>query len=136
MLKVTVKCEDLFTEEEKTVDLYFHLTEAELVSLNLVENKGFTNYKQQTESEIGRQEIVLFEKLIGKAYGKRTADGKFIKNDEIRDEFLCSPEYSALLTKMSAGEITVQDFVTGCFPKSVQSKIKITDDGMIELKEK
>lgn len=135
MLKVTVKCEDLFTEEEKTVDLYFHLTEAELVSLNLVENNKFTNYKQNT-NELGSQEIVLFEKLIGKAYGKRTADGKFIKNDEIRDEFLCSPEYSALLTKMSTGELTVQDFVTGCFPKSVQSKIKITDDGMIELKEK
>ena len=135
MLKVTVKCEDLFTEEEKTVDLYFHLTEAELVSLNLVENNKFTNYKQNT-NEVGSQEIVLFEKLIGKAYGKRTADGKFIKNDEIRDEFLCSPEYSALLTKMSTGELSVQQFVAGCFPKSVQSKIKITDDGMIELKEK
>ena len=135
MIKVTVECEDLFTEEPKKVDLYFHLTEAELYTLDLVSNKGFSNYKNMNKEEIGKTEIILLEKLLEKAYGQKTADNQFIKDDTARKAFLCSPEYSALLTKLSSGELSVKDFVMGCFPKNISSKIKVNEDGTIALKE-
>ena len=135
MIKVTVECEDLFTEEHKKVDLYFHLTEAELVSLNLTSNKGFSNYKNLSKEDVGKTEIVLFEKLIEKAYGQKTEDGQFIKDETARKAFLCSPEYSALLTKLSNGELSLNDFIMGCFPKNISSRIKINDDGSVALKE-
>lgn len=135
MIKVTVECEDLFTEEQKKVDLYFHLTEAELVSLNLTSNKGFSNYKNLSKEDVGKTEIVLFEKLIEKAYGQKTEDGQFIKDETARKAFLCSPEYSALLTKLSNGELSLNDFIMGCFPKNISSRIKINDDGSVALKE-
>ena len=133
MIKVTVECEDLFTGESKKVDLYFHLTEAELYSLNLVSNNGFSNYKNMNKDEIGKTEILLFEKLIEKAYGQKTEDNQFIKDETARKAFLCSPEYSALLTKISSGELSVTDFVMGCFPKNLSSKIKINEDGSIAV---
>ena len=135
MIKITVKCNDLFTDEEKTTDLYFHLTEAELVTLNITSNKAFSNYKGINKEEAGAEEIDLFEKLISKAYGQRTADGLFIKDETAKKAFLCSPEYSALLEKIAANEITLQDFVLGCFPKEISKKIKIDENGAISLNE-
>ena len=135
MIKVTVECEDLFTGENKKVDLYFHLTEAELYSLNLTSNKSFSNYKNMDKEEVGKTEIVLFEKLIEKAYGQKTEDNQFIKDETARKAFLCSPEYSALLTKISSGELSATDFIMGCFPKNLSSKIKINEDGSIAVKE-
>lgn len=135
MKKVPVECEDLFTGENKKVDLYFNLTEAELYSLNLVSNNGFSNYKNMNKDEIGKTEILLFEKLIEKAYGQKTEDNQFIKDETARKAFLCSPEYSALLTKISSGELSVTDFVMGCFPKNLSNKIKINEDGSIAVKE-
>ena len=136
MIKVTVKCPNLFTDEEETVDLYFHLTEAELVSLNLSENKKYSNYTgTDDKKDIGKEEIDLFEKLISKAYGQKTPDGLFVKDELHRNAFLCSPAYSALLTKISNNEISLQDFVLGCFPKDLSKKINISEDGKISLKE-
>lgn len=135
MKKVPVECEDLFTGENKKVDLYFNLTEAELYSLNIVSNNSFSNYKNMNKDEIGKTEILLFEKLIEKAYGQKTEDNQFIKDETARKAFLCSPEYSALLTKISSGELSVTDFVMGCFPKNLSNKIKINEDGSIAVKE-
>ena len=136
MIKVTVECEDLFTGEKKNTDLYFHLTEAELASLNIMENNRYTKYSDiKDKKELDSESLVLFEKLIEKAYGQRTENGMFIKDDMARKAFLCSPEYSALLIKMSNGEISAKDFIMGCFPKNISSKILIKEDGTVGLKE-
>ena len=128
MIKETVKCENLFTGEEETVDLYFHLTEAELTLLDLANNNKYSSIKEKDLENIkAGDQIELFGKLLSKAYGKKTENGAFIKNDEIRDEFLCSPAFSALLTKFTTGELKVEDFVLGCLPKGVSSKLSIVD---------
>ena len=127
MVKETVTCEDIFTGEEKTVDLYFHLTEAELALLNLASNNKYANFDAENPQINIKENIELFEKLISKAYGKRTDDGGFIKNDKIRDEFLCSPEFSAFLTKFINGEIDVNKFVLGCLPRNISRQMEIKD---------
>ena len=132
---VKVKCEDLFTEEIVEKTLYFHLTEAELVSLNLSENKRYSDYKNTDSKEVGKNEIELFEKLIEKAYGQRTDDGRFIKDEVDRKAFLCSPEYSALLTMLTNGELNLQEFIISMFPKDISKKIKFDDKGNISLVE-
>ena len=129
MIKETVTCEDLFTGEEKTVDLYFHLTEAELTLLDFANKNKFSTFKDKGAENVNEADIELFGKLISKAYGKKTDNGQFIKNDEIRDAFLCSPEFSALMDKFITGEIDITKFVLGCFPKKVSSKMQIGPDG-------
>lgn len=135
MIKVTVNCENLFTEEKEDVDLYFHLTEAELVHLNLANSNKYSKYSTMSKEDVGEEEIKLFEKLIEKAYGQKTPDGLFIKDETARKAFLCSPAYSALLMKiMNNDGITMKDFIMGCFPKEISSKVSIDDEGNVSVK--
>lgn len=126
MIKETVTCENIFTGEEETVDLYFHLTEAELTLLDLSANNKYSKYKEDNAYS-NEENIKMFQKLISTAYGEKTEKGQFIKNDEIRDAFLCSPAFSAFLTKMINGEINLNEFILGCLPKSISKKMSIVD---------
>lgn len=134
MIEVTVNCENLFTGEKEDVTLYFHLTEAELVHLNLANNNKYSNYANMSSKEVGEEEILLFEKIIEKAYGQKTADGYFIKDENARKAFLCSPAYSALLMKLMNNDgLSMNEFVIGCFPKDVANKITINEDGSVAV---
>ncbi|MBP5597488.1 MAG: hypothetical protein J6Y02_19105 [Pseudobutyrivibrio sp.] len=131
MIKETVTCRNLFTEEEETVDLYFHLTEAEITMLNLSTNGKYASFN---EEQAGSDEKVkMFETIISKAIGKKTDDGQFIKNDTIRDSFLCSPAYSALLMKFINGEEDINKFILGCLPRDISRKIEVKEDGSINV---
>lgn len=128
MRKETVTCKNLFTEEEETHDLYFHLTEAEITMLNAATDNKIFDFDKVESSE---EKVALFEKIISKAYGQKTADGKFIKDDIARKEFLCSPQYSALLMKFLKGEEKIEEFILGCLPRDISRQIKLNEDGTI-----
>lgn len=133
MKKVTVTCENVFTGEEETVDLYFHLTQAELTMLNLSMNGKFENYNENKETISPEENVKMFEALLEKAYGQKTADGLFIKDETAKKAFLCSPAYSALLMKLINGEENVFEFIIACLPKEIASKMSITEDGQIKV---
>lgn len=136
MVKYTIECEDIFTGEPTTVDLYFHLTEAELTLLDLAHNRKYTSYKQPSEKEdIVESDIILFQKLVEAAYGQKADNGMFIKDETAKKAFLCSPAYSELLKKMINGEISISSFIVGCLPKNVQSKMTVKEDGTIDIKQ-
>lgn len=136
MIKETVTCENIFTGEEETVDLYFHLTEAELTLLDLSSNNKYSSYKEGTNYS-NEENIKMFQKLISTAYGEKTEKGQFVKNDEIRDAFLCSPAFSVFLTKIVNGEININEFILGCLPKNISKKMSIVDGKpVINIEEK
>ncbi|MBO7453572.1 MAG: hypothetical protein J6U54_24825 [Clostridiales bacterium] len=133
MRKETITYED-FDGNEKTKDLYFHLTEAEITVLNLTENGRYASFEQKDAESNMADTIRLFEKLIQKAYGQKTEDGTFIKSEKAKEAFLCSPEYSELLTKFISGEINPGEFIIDCLPKKLSKKIDLKD-GQIKLLE-
>lgn len=135
MIKETITYED-FDGEERTKDLYFHLTEAEITLLNLSNYGKYSKFGENKDAQENVPEsIELFQKLIEKAYGQKLEDGTFIKDDNARKAFLCSPEYSALLIKFINQEIKVGEFILGCLPKKVAGKIALNDDGTVTIKE-
>lgn len=134
MIHEQVVCENVFTEEDETIDLYFHLTEAELTMLNLGLNQQYSNYDENKNHD-AKEQIYLFEKLIEKAYGQRTPDGQFVKDETKTKAFLCSPAYSEFLKKFINEEIKVQDFILGCMPKKIAKQIDIKPDGKVAIKE-
>lgn len=137
MVKETIECENVFTGEMEKVDLYFHLTEGELITLDLAENNKYSAMKdKEIDPDINRKEnVALFEKLISKAYGQKSETGKFIKTQELRDEFLASDAYSQLLKKFISGEIDINKFIMGCLPKNISSKLILAEDGKVSIKE-
>lgn len=130
MIKETITCRNLFTEEEETHDLYFHLTEAEITMLNAGNDNKLFDFDKVESSE---EKVLLFEKLISKAYGQKTADGQFIKDETARKAFLCGPAYSALLMKFLKGELKIEEFILGCLPREISRQIKIDKDGQIKM---
>lgn len=134
MKKITVECENIFTGEDEKVDLYFHLTEAELTMLNIAANNRYAEYSKDRPMS-DEENVKLFEAIIEKAYGQKTDNGMFIKDETAKKAFLCSPAYSALLMKFINGEENVQSFVLACLPKKVSSRMLIGENGQITIKE-
>lgn len=132
MVHHQVTCENVFTDEPETIDLYFHLTEAELTMLNLAHNQQYSNYDENKKTDV-KDQIYLFEKVIEKAYGQKTADGQFIKDETATKAFLCSPAYSEFLKKFINEEINVSDFILGCLPKKIAKQMSVQPNGKVTV---
>jgi hypothetical protein len=132
MIKETVTYTD-FNGEEKTEDLYFNLSRAELLRYNLSQEGGFEGALKRilglsdTDSvSENNQEIInnmdadkltqLFdwvEWFIGISYGIKTDDGRFVKSEKIKEEFLSSEAYSELLMKLATNPSKANEFSRG-----------------------
>lgn len=135
MVHHQVTCNNVFTDEPETIDLYFHLTEAELTMLNLANDLQYSNFDvNNVEAKSAANQIYLFEQILKKAYGQRTPDGQFVKDETKTKAFLCSPAYSEFLKKFINEEIDVQEFIKGCLPNNISKQIEIKD-GKVSVKQ-
>lgn len=105
MLKQTVTYTD-FNNNERTEDLYFNLTEAELIQLQVDSPHGIEKELQDAIDGKDIREILAFIKmLIHKAYGIKSEDGRYFhKSEEITQNFVNSAMYNDLLLSLFENE--------------------------------
>jgi hypothetical protein len=117
VLKKTITYED-FNGEEISEDFFFHLSKAELVELELSHKGGLSDWLQSiVDAEDGKSIIAEFKKIILSAYGKRSDDGRrFIKNQDLRDEFESTEAYSVLFMELVTNTDAAVEFVNGVIP--------------------
>lgn len=122
MLKKTVTYEDPFNPGvEVTEDLYFNLTKAEIIEMEVGVDGGLKQHLEGVaRAENGQQIMDEMKSIILKAYGKRTPTGAFVKNDVLREEFASSEAYSTLFVEMVTNADTAIDFVSGIMPKGLE----------------
>lgn len=110
--------------EEVTETFYFHLNEAEIVEMQMSVRGGLEDHlKAVVASEDGKEIIAVFKDLILRAYGKRSEDGKrFIKTQELRDEFESTQAYSAFFMEMVTDADAAVEFVNGIIPQDVRER--------------
>lgn len=128
MLKKTITYED-FNGGEVSEDHFFHLSRAELVELEMSTEGGLSNSLQNIiASEDGKQIIAEFKKIILGSYGKKSDDGRrFIKNQQLREEFESSEAYSTLFMELVTDAGKAAEFVNGIVPGNLaQEAMKIT----------
>lgn len=99
MLKQQVTYED-FDGNTQTETLYFNLNRMELISFQ--KRYGSENMENYINKLIEEKQIEpmydLLNDFVLTAYGVKSEDGKrFIKNDELREEFKQSLAYEALI---------------------------------------
>lgn len=99
MIKQQVKYED-FDGNTQTETLYFNLNRMELISFQ--KRYGSENMENYINKLIEEKQIEpmydLLNDFVLTAYGVKSEDGKrFIKNDQIREEFKQSLAYEALI---------------------------------------
>lgn len=123
MLKKTIKYKD-FNDEEVSEDFYFHLSKAELVELEMSHEGGLSESLQKIiAAQDGKGIITEFRNIILSAYGKKSPDGKrFIKNQELRDEFQSSEAYSELFMELVTDTDAAVEFINGIIPRDMREE--------------
>lgn len=125
MLKKTITFDDL-DGNSVTEEFYFNLNKAEMVEMSA---GGFEAILQQMlDTKDMKEMLKLIKELLGKAVGKRSEDGKrFIKNQEITDDFLQSEAFSELFMELVTDDGTkAQEFFIGLMPKGLGEKAQAT----------
>lgn len=120
MLKKTITYTD-FNGEEVSEDFFFHLSKAELIELEMSQEGGLSAWLQKVvAAEDGKSIIAEFKKIILGAYGQKSTDGRrFIKNQDLRDEFESSEAYSVLFVELVTDAEAAAVFVNGVIPSDL-----------------
>lgn len=120
MLKKTVIYKD-FDGKKRSDELYFNLTEPEIVRLDVTYKGGLEKFVKQLDPEERPHEVLeLFERVIRTSYGEKSEDGRyFLKDPEAVAMFMQSASYSALFMELIQDADTAAGFVNGLITQTV-----------------
>lgn len=119
-----------FDGKEKTRDFYFNLSKGEIAEMNYTIPGGFDGFLERLNDDPSVKDVIeTFKQIILKSYGKRTADGKFIKSKEYSEEFAATDAYSELFLKFVADEDNfVNKFLEGVINAPVGTVAKVIEE--------
>lgn len=124
MLKRNITYEN-FDGETVTETFYFNLTKTEIIELEVSYQSGLEGMlKRIIESEDRRALISEFKKIILLSYGEKSPDGKrFIKSDELREEFAQTAAFDALFIELATDDEAGAVFVKGILPADIAKSV-------------
>ena len=120
MLKKTMTYTD-YDGNERTEDFYFNLSKAELTEIEMSHDGGLSKMIEKIVAERDAKRIIeVFKDLILKSYGQKSLDGKrFIKSQELKDEFSQTEAYSDLFMQLASDAEKAAEFVNGIVPANM-----------------
>lgn len=117
MLKKTITYVD-YNGTERKEDFYFNLSKAEIMEMEMGTTGGMVEMINRIVAAQDAPAIIdVFKKMILKAYGEKSADGKrFIKSKEISEAFSQTEAYSQLFMELATDADAASKFVNGIVP--------------------
>ena len=117
MLKKTITYTD-YNGVERTEDFFFNLTKAEIMEMEMGTTGGMVEMINRIVAAQDAPAIIdVFKKMILRAYGEKSADGKrFIKSKEISEAFSQTEAYSQLFMELATDADAASKFVNGIVP--------------------
>lgn len=114
-----------YNGETRTEPFYFNLNKGELIKIQLSKNGGYETYLNRLITTENQSEMIeVFDQFIKMSYGVKSDDGKkFIKNQEVLDDFIQSEAYSELITELLTNDKTSADFFNGILPAELIAEI-------------
>lgn len=130
MIKKTITYTD-FNGNERTETFRFHLSKAELAEMELSAEGGLAEtLRRIIDANDSKQLVAIFKDLILRSYGELSPDGRrFVKNDELRNEFKDTQAYSDLFMELATDDKAAVEFVNGIVP----AEISEAKDNVVEL---
>lgn len=103
---------------DRSEKFYFNLNKSELTEMDLTTAGGMKSFIERITNTQDQAELIkLFKELILKAYGQKSDDGKrFIKSDELRNEFSQTMAYDTYFMLLATNEKEAIKFVNGVMP--------------------
>lgn len=120
MIKKTITYTD-YNGIERKEDFYFNLTKAEVMEMEMSTQGGLAEMIQRIVAAQDQPAIIkVFKDLIVKAYGVKSPDGKkFIKNQEVVDDFVQTEAFSELFMELATDADAAAKFVNGIVPANL-----------------
>lgn len=114
MIKKTITYTD-YDGNQRTEDLMFNLSKAELIEMELSESGGMEKMLKRIIAEQDTKKIMeIVKSIILRSYGKKSDDGRrFIKSEELSKEFSQTEAYSELLIELMSDENAASAFMNG-----------------------
>ena len=113
-----------FDGNEKTEKLYFHLTKADMLKLDIAKSGKLKDILEAIVADGDEAGMLYwFDKIIATAYGQRTPEGVFVKDQEKTKAFLASEAYSEFFIKLITQEIPANEFILGILPNEVANQV-------------
>lgn len=110
---------------QRTDTYYFNLTKAELLEYDSSFEDGVLNYLTFLTKNGDRMKgklVLAFKDLILRSYGEKTPNGRFIKNEELREAFSASEAYSELFMEITSSEENAANFINAIIPQVPEAK--------------
>lgn len=135
MLKKVVNYED-FDGNNVTEELYFNMTQTELVEMSMDLPDGITNAigdGENVDQEVAAAKVIealggkgifaFVKQLLLKSYGRKTANGRgFEKSEELTKEFSQSLAFDTIFMELMSDDVKAAEFVNNIIPASVLNK--------------
>lgn len=124
MLKKEITYDD-FNGDTATETLYFNLTKSEMLELDADHIDGLeATIKRITQTNDRQGLIREFKRIIMMSYGQKSPDGKrFVKTDELRQEFQQTAAYDALFMELATNDKSAAAFMKGILPKDMAAEV-------------
>lgn len=118
MLRKTIKWKD-WDDNEREETFYFNMTQSELTELELSASGGMMkNIEGIVEAQDHPTLIKLWKEIILASYGEKSPDGRrFIKSDELSQEFSQTGAYDILFMEISTDVDAATNFINGIIPQ-------------------
>ena len=131
MFKKTITYTD-YNGDERKEDFFFNLSKAELLEMQLSTNGGLQGFLMKIiETKDMPKLVEMFKEIIMRAYGEKSLDGKhFMKSEEIRRNFECSPAYSELFMELATNSDSAAEFINALLPDDY----KASEADMIKMR--
>ena len=125
MLKKEITYEN-FEGEETTETFYFNVSKPEIIELEVDVQGGFGRMMERiVEANDTKLLIQEFKRIILLAYGVKSEDGKrFIKSDELREEFTQTAAYSELFMQLALDADAAADFIKAILPRDLSDTLE------------
>lgn len=119
-----------FNGEMQTENFAFHLSKTDIVTLQVAEG-GFQEFIEKLVASQDNEGLLReFKKILLMSYGVKSENGKrFIKNDELREEFEQSAAFDALFMELIQDEGALAKFFADVVPRDIGAVI---EEGMAE----
>lgn len=133
MYKITETYTD-YEGNERTEDFFFHVTKAEIMEMDFVEEGGLAKTVERIMATRDKKALLeLFKSIVILAYGEKSADGRrFMKNEEIKKNFTETEAYSNIFVRLATDSKAASDFINNIVPADVQEEAaKISMDNKI-----
>ena len=129
MLTKTITYTD-YNGVEKTEDFRFNLSKLEMLDLSLSmsdtdEENVRTKMEKYLDEKNYKPVIEILKKLVLKAYGVKSEDGKrFEKSEELSTAFSQHPAFEVLIFEMMQNPEVASNFMINLIPSELQSEVK------------